>query len=151
MRKLVTAAAAVAVLCAMTAFAQTPSSRPMASDEHIMMAHGEAELLHRALLESKHDPETLKLLDQALADRTTMLQAELDRTSKAGAYVKAMKSGDKAATDAAKEALKASAQTVLADAKTFSADCMAIREHLQSLEPPHTRPSSAGAPAATNP
>jgi len=153
MRKLVTAAAAVAVLCGMTALAQTPTKPPMASDEHIMMAHGEAELLHRALLESKHDPETLKLLDQALTDRTTMLQAELDRTTKAVAYVKAMRGGDKAAIQETKDALKGSLETVAAAAKTFSADCWAIREHLRSMREDEGKRAhgSSGAPAVTNP
>lgn len=147
MRKLVTAVVGVAALCGMTAFAETPSKPPVTASEHIMSAHAEAEVLHAALMESRHDTVTLGLLEQAFKDRTTLLQSELDRVEKAQATLAAMKSGDKASIEQAREAMKAVRETVVANAKTFSADCMAIRKHLQSVQHEgkgHQAPSPSG-------
>ncbi len=130
MRKLVTAVAAVAVLCGMTVFAQTPVQMPaqtptpkpqppMAHHEHMILAAGEFEALHMALMESKHDPETLKLVTNALADRKAMLNGELERMQKMEAVVKAMKSEDKAELQQAREALKGTMEELVAKAKAF--------------------------------
>ena len=146
MRKLMTMVVGVAALCGMTAFADTtPGTAPVTTatttvvpDEHIMRAHREAEILHRAIMEGAHDPATLPLLTKALTDRTTLLQSELDRVAKLQALVPAIQGADKAAIKTAREAVKASTETVVASAKTFSEDCKAIREHLKSM-PRHER------------
>jgi hypothetical protein len=161
MRKLVTTAVGVAVLCGMTAFAQsTPSttqSTPptmgmMNTDQqHIMGAHRDAEFIHRAIMEGAHDPETLQLVSQALTDRTTLLQSELNRVAQLQALVTALQGGDKAAIQAARETLKTATETVVANAKTFAQDCKAIREHLQSIPHEGWRPrqGSGGTPGTT--
>ena len=101
MRKLVTAAVGGGSVVRDDGFcANTPTATPpvTASTEHIMWLMREAEMLHRALMEGRHDPATLQLLDQALTDRTTLLQAELDRVAKAQALVTAIQGGDRAAS-----------------------------------------------------
>lgn len=146
MRKLVMTVVGVTVLCGMTALAQpeqAPAKPPMAPHEFIMEAHWEAEVLHLALMESKHDPATLKLLHAALQDRTTLLKAELERVEKAKDLVIEMQkpNEDAAAIRQARAAVRAAQQTVVADAKAFSAACKAIRQHINTLpggghEPP---------------
>jgi hypothetical protein len=161
MRKLMTMALAVTALCGMTAFAQTAPSPATTSpmpgtppeQEHIMRAHRDAELLHRAIMEGMHDPATLQLVTQALTDRTTQLQADLNRVTQLQALVTAIQGGNKAAIQAARETVKTATEAVITDAKTFSEDCRAIREHLQSLPHPGRRlpPGTGATPAGTNP
>jgi hypothetical protein len=147
MHRLMTMAVGVAALCGMTAFAQPvgtnqptprmprgtlpPPPEPLTSDEHILFAHSEAEVLHRALMEGAHDPAMLKLADKALADRATLLQSELDRVTKLRALVTAIQSGDKAALGMAREDVKTSMEAMVANAKIFLQDVNAIREHLR--------------------
>ncbi len=161
MRRLMTMAVAAAALCGMTAFGQTaPSTAPTApgqggasEQEHIMRAHNDAEILHRAIMEGMHDPTTLQLVTQALTDRTAVLQADLNRVTQLQALVTAIQGGNRAAIQAAREAVKTATEAVVANAKTFSEDCRAIREHLQSMPHPGRRvpPGTGGTPAGTNP
>ena len=121
----------VAALCGMTAFAQPKMPPPpVAPHEHITYAANEVEVLHIALMESKHDEATLKLLDKALADRKAMLHAEMERLEKQEAVVKAMKGDNKEELQKAREDLKGTMETVVTKAKAFNADIKAIREHV---------------------
>ena len=104
-----------------------------------MRAHREAEILHRAILEGVHDPTTLQLLNQALTDRTALLQSDLNRVAQLQALVTAIQGGNRAAIQAAREAVKTATEAVVAKAKTFSEDCRVIREHLQSQPRPERR------------
>jgi hypothetical protein len=158
MRKLMAAVVGVAALCGMTAFAQTAPSAPPAAppttvspDEHIMRAHREGQMLQHALMEGIHDPALLPLISKALTDRTTLLQSELDHVAKLQALVTAIQSGDKTAIQTAREAAKASLETVVANAKILSEDCKAIREAMPHREhhERHTTPGSGSTPAAT--
>jgi hypothetical protein len=161
MRRLMTIAVAVGALCGMTAFAQTESSTattgqmPGAPPEqmNIMRAHRDAEILHRAIMEGMHDPTTLQLVSQALTDRTAVLQSELNRVAQLQALVAAIQGGNRAAIQAAREAVRTATETVEANAKTFSEECRAIREHLQSVPHPGRRqpPGSGGTPTTPNP
>jgi hypothetical protein len=130
MRKLATMVVGMAVLCGMTAFAQTPQP-PMAQHEHILYAANEMEMLHIALMEGKHDPATLKLVHKALEDRGEMLHAEIERLQKQRAVAIAMEKGNEEELKEAREALKGSHELVVTKAKAFNADCKAVREHLK--------------------
>jgi hypothetical protein len=102
-------------------------------------------------MEGAHDQTTLQLVDQALTDRATLLQSELDRVTKLQAVVTAMQAGDKPAIQAARDAAKTSMEAVVASAKIFSQDVRKIREHLRSVqrEGRPTPPSSGATPATT--
>jgi len=160
MRRLMTMAVAAAVLCGITAFAQTtpspattaPMPGALTEQEYIMRAHREAEILHRAILEGMHDPTTLQLVTQALTDRTALLQSDLNRVTQLQAFVTAVQGGDRTAIQAAREAVRTATEAVVARARTFSEDCRAIREHLQSVPHPGRRqpPNFGGTPATTN-
>jgi hypothetical protein len=165
MRKLMTMVVGVVALCGMTAVAQpVPSATPgvppslpstvapmgINSDEiHLMRANSDAGIIHRAMMEGVHDPATLELVAKALTDRTTLLKSELDRVAKFQALVTALQAGDKAAVETAKEAVRTSTGMVVANAKAFSQDCKAIREHLQRHGRPPLPPSTGATPGTT--
>jgi hypothetical protein len=146
MRKLATTVVGMAVLCGMAAFAQTQPQPPVAQHEHILYAHGEAEVMHIAIMESQHDPVTVKLLQKALADRKAFLHAEIERAEKQEAVVKAMESGNKEEIQKAREDLKDSKDEVVAKAKAFTADFKTIRDHL-GIKMAGPRPPTEKAPA----
>jgi len=157
MRKFAAMVVGVAVFCAAATLAQAQSTSAGTVppgpgekwEEHVGRAHRDAWILQHALMEAKRDPAVLPLVTQALTDRTTLLQAELDHVSKLQAVVTAIQGGDKEAIKTAREAAKASVETVFADAKIFNKDCKAIREQLH-LEHPGHGGQPMPAPATTN-
>lgn len=159
MRRLMMMVAAVGALCGMTAFGQTAPSpattapaaaAPAEQEQHIWRAHRDFEIIQRALREGMHDAATLQLVSQALTDRTTVLQSELNRVSQLQALVAAIQGGNGAAIREARQAVRTVTETVVANAKKFSEDCRAILEHLQSVHPEGRRQlQGAGAAPAT--
>jgi Lhr-like helicase len=161
MSRLMAMIAGAAALCGMTAFGYTGSSTATTAtasgeteelEQHAVRTAHEFAIIHRALAEGMHDATTLQLVSQALTDRTTLLESELNRVSKLQALVTAIQGGNRTAIQEARQAVRTATQTVVANANTFSQDCRAIRERLQSL--PHTghreSPQSGGANATTN-
>jgi hypothetical protein len=160
MRGLMMIAAGVAALCGMTTLGQTSSpvttvpggGMPVEQEQHILAAHRDFWIIHRALIEGMHDLTTLQLLSQALTDRTTLLQSELNRVSQLQALVAAIQGGNAAAIRQARQAVRAATETVVANARIFSQACNAIRERLESLPHPerHHPPATGPAQGATN-
>jgi hypothetical protein len=161
MSRLMAMIAGAAALCGMTAFGYTGAStattatasgEPAELEQHIVGAHRDLAIIHRALVEGMHDATTLQLVSQALTDRTTLLQSELNRVSQLQALVTAIQGGNQAAVREARQAVRTATRTVVANAKTFSEDCRASRERLQSL--PHSghhgSPQSGGAHGTTS-
>jgi hypothetical protein len=161
MRRLMTMVAAVGALCGMTAFGQTTPSpattapaaaAPAEQEQLIWRAHRDFEIIQRALREGMHDATTLQLLSQALTDRTTLLQSELNRVSQLQALVAAIQGGNGPAIREARQAVRTATESVVANARKFSEDCRAILEHLRSLHPEGRRqpPTTGAAPGATS-
>lgn len=158
MKKFVMLLAGVAVLCGVTALAQPkPGGRgpqggsPVLdpTEEQIARAHHMYGLLVRAIREGEHDAATWPLVTKALADRTTMLQAELNRVSKLEALLTAFQGGDKNAIQAARQDVKTATETVAAAAKTFMEDAGGIRDHLKSEHGAQPGATTTTAPPAT--
>lgn len=138
MRKLATTVVAVAVLCGMTAFAQTstPATTPGENPEGRFRPGGpggepEMQLIANAIREAAQNPALAPLISQALTDRTALLQAEIARVAQLQALLTAVQGGNKATIPAAREAVKTATETVEANMKTFREDCRAIREHIR--------------------
>jgi len=154
MRKLATTVVGMAVLCGMTAFAQpattgTPSTTPGENPPpHAWQprpgGEPEMDLIHNAIREVEENPALAPLVSQALTDRAALLQSELARITQLQALLTAIQGGDKAAIQAAHEALKTSSETVEANRKTFREACRAIREAMPRREhhERHTAPAS---------
>ena len=160
MRRLMTMVVAVGAMCGMMVFGQTAPSPatttpapggPSEQEQHIWRAHRDFEIIQRAITEGMHDAVTLQLVSQALTDRTTLLQSELNRVSQLQALVTAIQGGNAAAIREARQAVKTATETVVANAKTFSEDCRAILEHLRTVRPQGRRQQqgSGAAPATT--
>jgi predicted nucleic acid-binding Zn-ribbon protein len=89
------------------------------------------QLIINAIRDAAQNPALVPLLNQALTDRTTLLQSEIARVAQLQALLTAIQGGNKAAIQSAREALRTASETVEANMKTFREDCRAIREHMR--------------------
>ncbi|MGD1000202.1 MAG: hypothetical protein ABSA67_05830 [Candidatus Brocadiia bacterium] len=138
MLKLMTLVVGVAALCGTMAFAQTSAPATTAGENPEGRfrppppgGDPEMQLIINAIRDAAQNPALVPLLNQALTDRTTLLQSEIARVAQLQALLTAIQGGNKAAIQSAREALRTASETVEANMKTFREDCRAIREHMR--------------------
>ena len=89
------------------------------------------QLITRAIREAAQNSALVPLVNQALTDRTTLLQSELNRVAQLQALLTAVQGGNKAAIESAREAVRTASQTVETNMRAFREDCTAIREKIR--------------------